>query len=106
MARNQTYPPGRIVAIYYFGALLGAFWAGQFSDKYGRIKGILMACFWCLAGVILQASATNLAFMLCARIVAGVGVAFILVALLSLKLLAASSDGALSLPLSPSRSSS
>lgn len=70
---------GGIVAMYYFGALLGAFWAGAFSDNYGRIKGIWMACFWCLAGVILQASAANLAHMLCARIVAGVGVAFIIV---------------------------
>jgi MFS family permease len=38
-----------------------------------------MACFWCMAGVILQASAVNLAHMLCARFVAGMGVAFILV---------------------------
>ena len=38
-----------------------------------------MACFWCLAGVILQASAVNLAHMLCARTVAGIGVAFIIV---------------------------
>ncbi|KAJ9634663.1 hypothetical protein H2199_008948 [Coniosporium tulheliwenetii] len=70
---------GGIVAIYYAGALLGAFWAGAFSDSYGRIKGIWMACFWCMCGVILQASAVNLAHMLCARIVAGVGVAFIIV---------------------------
>ncbi len=70
---------GGIAAIYYFGALLGAFWAGSFSDTYGRIKGIWMACFWCLAGVILQASAINLAHMLCARVVAGVGVSFIIV---------------------------
>lgn len=38
-----------------------------------------MACFWCTAGVILQSSAVNLAHMLCARFVAGMGVAFILV---------------------------
>lgn len=38
-----------------------------------------MACLWCMAGVILQASAVNLAHMLVARIVAGVGVSFILV---------------------------
>ena len=38
-----------------------------------------MACFFCLAGVVLQASAQNLAHMLCARIVAGVGVSFIIV---------------------------
>lgn len=38
-----------------------------------------MACFWCLAGVVLQASAVSLTHMLCARFVAGMGVAFILV---------------------------
>lgn len=61
------------------GSLFAAFWAGSFSDNYGRIKGIWMACFWCTCGVILQASATNLAHMLCARFIAGMGVAFILV---------------------------
>lgn len=61
------------------GSLFAAFWAGSFSDNYGRIKGMWMACFWCLCGVILQASAVNLAHMLCARFIAGMGVAFILV---------------------------
>lgn len=27
---------GGIVSIYYAGSLLGAFWAGQFADRYGR----------------------------------------------------------------------
>lgn len=70
---------GGIAAMYYLGALFGAFWAGSFSDAYGRIKGIWLACAWCLVGAILQASAVNLAHMLCARVVAGVGVAFIIV---------------------------
>jgi predicted MFS family arabinose efflux permease len=38
-----------------------------------------MASLWCMTGVILQASATNLAFILVARIIAGVGVAFLIV---------------------------
>ena len=38
-----------------------------------------MACFWCAAGVVLQTAATNLAFILCARVVAGIGVAFVIV---------------------------
>lgn len=38
-----------------------------------------MAIFWCMVGVILQASAVNLAHMLVARICAGIGVAFIIV---------------------------
>lgn len=27
---------GGIASMYYAGSLLGAFWAGQFSDRYGR----------------------------------------------------------------------
>jgi MFS family permease len=65
--------------IYYAGSLVGGFLAGWFSDKYGRIKGIWMACAFCFAGVVLQAAATNLAFILFARVIAGIGVAFILV---------------------------
>lgn len=70
---------GGIVSTYYAGSLLGAFWAGHLSDKYGRIKGVWMALFWCTLGVILQASAVNLAHMLVARLCAGCGVAFIIV---------------------------
>ncbi|KAI7203923.1 general substrate transporter [Hortaea werneckii] len=70
---------GGISAMYYCGALFGAFWAGSFSDNYGRIKGIWMACFWCMVGVVLQTSAIDLAAMLVARFLAGIGVAFILV---------------------------
>lgn len=63
----------------YTGAVFGAFAAGTFSDAYGRIKGIYVACLLCFYGVVLQASAQNLAHMLCARIIAGVGVSFIIV---------------------------
>lgn len=38
-----------------------------------------MACFWCMVGVVLQTSAINLAAMLVARFLAGIGVAFTLV---------------------------
>lgn len=70
---------GGIASIYYAGSLVGGFFAGSFSDRYGRIKGIWMACAFCGAGVILQTAAVNLASMLVARIVAGIGVSFILV---------------------------
>jgi MFS family permease len=70
---------GGIAAIYYAGSLLGGFIAGSFSDKYGRIKGIWAACVFCFAGVVLQTAAVNLAAILVARIIAGIGVAFILV---------------------------
>ena len=69
---------GGISAIYYAGSLFGGFLAGWFSDRYGRIKGIWAACLICFCGVILQTAAVNLASILVARIVAGLGVSFIL----------------------------
>lgn len=70
---------GGIVATYYVGSLFGAFWAGAFSDRYGRVRGLWLAIFWCSVGVILQTSAINLAHMLVARVCAGIGVSFIIV---------------------------
>lgn len=31
---------GGLVSTYYAGALFGAFWAGQFSDTYGRTSSL------------------------------------------------------------------
>lgn len=70
---------GGISSIYYAGSLLGGFLAGWFSDRYGRIKGIWVACAFCATGVVLQTAAVDLASILVARIIAGVGVAFLLV---------------------------
>ena len=33
---NNPAKQGGIVSIYYAGSLFGAFWAGQFADRYGR----------------------------------------------------------------------
>ncbi|KAK4687599.1 hypothetical protein P7C73_g2514, partial [Tremellales sp. Uapishka_1] len=70
---------GGIAAIYYAGSLIGGFFAGDFSDRFGRIKGIWVACAFCFVGVVLQTAAVNLASMLVARVIAGIGVSFILV---------------------------
>ncbi|BFZ64125.1 hypothetical protein YB2330_005264 [Saitoella coloradoensis] len=69
---------GGIVCIYYLGALFGGFWAGHVADKYGRIKGILAGCFWCIIGASLQSAAQNLNMMLCARVITGVGVGYLM----------------------------
>ena len=69
---------GGISAIYYAGSLFGGFIAGEFSDRFGRIKGIWVACAFCFCGVVLQTAAVNLASILVARVIAGIGVAFIL----------------------------
>jgi len=62
------------VAVYYIGTLIGALIAGSLADRSGRIKAVVFGCMWALLGAVLQASAYNIAWMCCARIIAGVGV--------------------------------
>ncbi|KAK9473097.1 general substrate transporter [Dipodascopsis tothii] len=64
---------GGIVAIYYFGTLLGSLLGGVLGDRLGRIKSIGIGCVWAIVGAALQCSAHNVAWMCCARIVNGVG---------------------------------
>ena len=65
---------GGIVAVYYIGTLIGALIAGSLADRAGRIKAVVFGSMWALLGAILQASAYNIAWMCCARVIAGIGV--------------------------------
>ena len=65
---------GGIVAVYYGGTLVGALIAGSLADRAGRIKAVVFGSMWALLGAVLQASAQNIAWMCCARVIAGVGV--------------------------------
>ena len=65
---------GGIVAVYYGGTLIGALIAGSLADRAGRIKAVVFGSLWALVGAVLQASAQNIAWMCCARVIAGVGV--------------------------------
>ncbi|KAL8909899.1 MAG: hypothetical protein Q9171_004787 [Xanthocarpia ochracea] len=64
---------GGIVSVYYLGTLLGAFFGGWFGDKYGRIKTIALGAAWAVFGASLQTSAMNHNWMICARLINGVG---------------------------------
>ncbi|KAI0077013.1 general substrate transporter [Panus rudis PR-1116 ss-1] len=64
---------GGIVSIYYFGTLLGCLFGGIIGDRLGRIKGMMIASLWVLFGAALQASAQNIAWMCCARVINGIG---------------------------------
>lgn len=64
---------GGIVAVYYLGTLLGCLLGGSVGDRYGRINGILFGSVWAVFGASLQASAQNPSWMICARIVNGIG---------------------------------
>ena len=46
---------------------------GALSDKIGRNKAVIFASLWGLLGSSLQVAAQNAPWMLCARILAGVG---------------------------------
>lgn len=64
---------GGIVAIYYLGTLVGCLWGGAVADRYGRIKTIGFGAAWGVIGASLQTSAQNSNWMLCARVVNGIG---------------------------------
>ncbi|KAL8713242.1 MAG: hypothetical protein Q9220_002763 [cf. Caloplaca sp. 1 TL-2023] len=65
---------GGIVAVYYGGTLIGALVAGSLADRMGRIKAVVFGSMWALLGAVLQASAYNITWMCCARVIAGIGV--------------------------------
>ncbi|KIP06656.1 hypothetical protein PHLGIDRAFT_106732 [Phlebiopsis gigantea 11061_1 CR5-6] len=64
---------GGIVSIYYLGTLLGCLMGGIAGDRIGRKRSMMLAAAWVCVGAALQASAQNLAWMLCARVVNGIG---------------------------------
>lgn len=66
---RNTAAEGGIVAVYYGGTLVGALMAGSFADRCGRIKAIVFGCLWALLGSVLQASAYNITWMCCARVI-------------------------------------
>ncbi|KAI0937922.1 hypothetical protein AcV7_003256 [Taiwanofungus camphoratus] len=68
---------GGIVSIYYLGTLIGALIAGILGDKLGRIKTMFIGSLWVLIGATLQCSAQNIAWMLCARVINGIGTGFL-----------------------------
>ncbi|KAJ3723704.1 general substrate transporter [Lentinula raphanica] len=68
---------GGIVSIYYLGTLIGCVIAGSLGDKMGRLKTMYIGCLWIMFGAALQCSAQNLAWMLCARVINGIGTGFL-----------------------------
>jgi MFS family permease len=70
---TKSTKEGGIVAIYYLGTLFGALGGGALSDRIGRNYAIIVAGFFGLLGQALQSAAQNVNWMLCARIIAGVG---------------------------------
>ncbi|KAF8890561.1 general substrate transporter [Mucidula mucida] len=74
---TQSARQGGIVSIYYLGTLIGCLIAGITGDRLGRLKTMMIGCFWVLLGAALQCSSQNLAWMLCARVINGIGTGYL-----------------------------
>ncbi|KAJ5467172.1 hypothetical protein N7475_004924 [Penicillium sp. IBT 31633x] len=70
---TDTTHQGGIVSVYYLGAIFGCFAGGWLADRIGRINGLLAGSSFALIGGALQSAAQNSDFMLCARVITGVG---------------------------------
>jgi MFS family permease len=70
---TDTTHQGGIVSVYYLGAIFGCFAGGWLADRVGRINGLLMGALFALVGGGLQAAAQNSNFMICARVITGIG---------------------------------
>ncbi|KAI7889894.1 general substrate transporter [Mucor mucedo] len=64
---------GGVVAVYYCGTLIGALMGGWIGDKIGRIKTVILGCAIGILGAVLQTCAQNVAWMICSRIITGIG---------------------------------
>lgn len=64
---------GGIVSVYYLGTLIGAMLGGWLGDKLGRINVIRIGCAWSIFGAALQTAAMNSNWMICARVINGIG---------------------------------
>ncbi|OGE49672.1 hypothetical protein PENARI_c020G00806 [Penicillium arizonense] len=64
---------GGIVSVYYLGTLVGALFGGWIGDRMGRIKSIAVGAAWAIFGAALQCSAQNHVWMICARLINGIG---------------------------------
>ena len=70
---DQTTANLTQVSIYYLGTLIGCLLGGWVGDKMGRIKTIGLGAIWAVIGASLQTAAMNKEWMICARLVNGVG---------------------------------
>lgn len=70
---DNTLLEGGINSVYYLGCLVGCLLGGWIAEKVGRIKVIALGALWGVFGASLQCSAQNATWMICARLVNGIG---------------------------------
>ncbi|XWW93158.1 hypothetical protein V2A60_001087 [Cordyceps javanica] len=74
---TNSVKQGGLIAAYYFGGMWGCFLGGWIGDKIGRKRGTLIGVVLGILGASLMSGSINSNMFLCARIVAGLGIAFI-----------------------------
>ncbi|KAF3168987.1 hypothetical protein TWF225_011481 [Orbilia oligospora] len=73
--QKEGHIAGLIFATYTLGNVIGSFFSGPFSDKYGRRWGMFIGASIILLGAGVQASSTTRAMFIGGRFVLGFGVA-------------------------------
>lgn len=69
---------GGLAAAYYFGAMFGCFIGGWVGDRSGRKLGVFIgACLGTFGGA-LQAGSINSDMFICARVITGLGMGFVM----------------------------
>ena len=70
---HATLLQGGITSVYYLGTLVGCFIGGSVGDRLGRIKSFAVGACWGIVGALLQCTAKNPSWIICARLVNGIG---------------------------------
>ncbi|KAL9077932.1 MAG: hypothetical protein Q9157_003139 [Trypethelium eluteriae] len=72
-SKRDSAAVGGIVSLWFGGFAIGALMVGSYADWVGRLKTVQLGCLWGLVGAALQASAQNITWMTCARVIGGIG---------------------------------
>lgn len=70
---TDTLLQGGIMCVFYLGTLVGCLLGGSIGDRFGRINTIGLGALWGIFGASLQCSSMNSTWMICARLINGVG---------------------------------
>lgn len=69
---NQIMP-ANLRQLYIVGNIIGALFAGQVADTFGRRYGMALGAILCIIGAILQGSAQSVNTLIPGRIILGMG---------------------------------
>ncbi|EGD91007.2 uncharacterized protein TERG_07230 [Trichophyton rubrum CBS 118892] len=69
---------GGLVSLWFGGfAIAGAMMVGYTADRVGRLKTIQFGCIWGILGAVLLATAQNISWFACARVISGIGCGYL-----------------------------